>query len=867
MIFHRTLLLSMVLNLWVPGELQAQKPVIPLSPNLKAKQPAYFSDSLNGMKYLLLVKEESINQQLPDGFAIAYRNHGIMMVRCTPSYLLKNLGLIKGLLYVDEHADPVTEGAILNYDMSVNRVNAVWHQFPLLTGSGKVVSVKEDRMDTSDLDLLGRNIPSPVASPGGSTHATVMTTLIAGAGNSSYTGRGVASQANYSASDFSIVLPDTSSYYLQSGIGVQNHSYGVGIQNYYGINARAFDLSQNANNLLQHVFSAGNSGTSTSIVGPYAGIASFANITGNMKMAKNVLVVGAVDSAAKTVAPSSRGPAYDGRIKPELVAYGDDGSSGAAAIVSGTSILLQQAFQQYNQVNPDAWLLRSILLNSADDAGMPGPDFESGFGLLNALSAVQTVRDNRIFSGEALQGEIKDYIIEVPSSAVNLKISLSWNDTAAEAGAAKALVNDIDLELIHENSGNAWLPWVLNIYPSADSLRKPAVRSVDTLNNNEQVTLGNPLPGRYIIRIKGRDIRSARQAFAIAYQWDNTNTFTWNHPMQNDPVQSGSRIFARWKAVVPAGTRGLLEWTDDSGATWNLISDTVLLEKNQYEISIPDTLSKAKFRMISSAGSFESDEFFISPSLEIKFGFICDTSMQAFWEKVPSATHYRVYQLNGNNMTAKLNTADTSVIFSKSGSTWFSVAPVSGSREGFRGPAINYLLQGTGCYINNFLADLVNDNNARLQLDIGADYNLKKVQILKLSRSNEIIFNEDKPAAVLYSATDMKLEQGLNQYQAVLTLEDGTLIYSGIETVYYLNNKSHLVYPNPVRQGGTIFLLSEFPVEGDVVIYDVWGRRMLQFAIQEKQQEINVSRLNKGTYYIMIYQMGKLISRLPFIVQ
>jgi hypothetical protein len=37
-----------------------------------------------------------------------------------------------------------------------------------------------------------------------------------------------------------------------------------------------------------------------------------------------------------------KGPAFDGRIKPEMVAFGIDGSSGAAALVSGVAILLQQ---------------------------------------------------------------------------------------------------------------------------------------------------------------------------------------------------------------------------------------------------------------------------------------------------------------------------------------------------------------------------------------------------------------------------------------------------------------------------------------------------------------------------------------------
>ena len=863
----RTLVLLIMAVHFLPLEIHAQKGLLPLSPALKAKDPSYFLDSIHQKNYLLEVAEDQHQQQLPPGYVLLSRRGGILLVRTTPSIFLRQLHLVRGLLYADENVAPSTEGGVLNYDMSVNRINAAWQQFPLLTGAGYTVSVKEDRMDTTDIDLLGRNVFSSLASPRGSTHATIMTTLIAGAGNSYFTGRGVASQSRYSSSDFSNVLPDTPTYYTQPVILVQNHSYGVGIQNYYGINARAFDLSQNQNIFLQHIFSAGNSGTSASNAGPYAGIPNYANITGNMKMAKNVLVIGAVDSAMKIAPLSSRGPAYDGRIKPELTAYGEDGSSGAAAIVSGTCVLLQQAFSQYRQITSPSWLIRSVLINSAKDIGAPGPDFETGFGLVDALSAIETVRDNRFFTGNAMQGSDDVFFIDVPSSARNLKLTLSWNDTAAPSGALKALVNDIDLELVNESSGTTWLPWVLNIFPSADSLGKSATRSVDTLNNNEQISLENPLPGRYMIRIKGKLVSSAVQPFAVAYHWDTADQFTWNFPLQNDPVPGGSAKFARWTAVFPEGTRGELQWSLNSGATWNTISDTVLLSDQQFEVSFPDTMATAQFRMITGSGVFTSDRFLISPSMNIKFGFACDTSVLVYWKKVPAATQYHLYRLSGNQMTGKLFTTDTTAIITGNGSPYFAVAPVMAGTEGFRGPSLNYLRQGIGCYINNFLADLVNVNNAAIQLTLGSVYKVKTVSIHKVSRNNEVLLSSNTPSLVTYMVTDLTLEQGLNQYQAMVTLEDGSMILSAVETVYYLNSKSHIIFPNPVSKGGHFYLLSDYPVDGEAVIYDGWGRKIMQFSILEKQQEIPVNRLTSGIYFIMIFQQGKLTGKLPFVVQ
>jgi hypothetical protein len=147
---------------------------------------------------------------------------------------------------------------------------------------------------------------------------------------------------------------------------------------------------------LLHIFSSGNSGTLASTTGAYAGITGFANLTGSFKMAKNILTVGATDSFSIVAPQSSKGPAFDGRVKPELVAFGIDGSSGAAALVSGVSLTLQQQYKQLNRVLPANALIKAVLLNSADDCGNKEVDYSNGFGSLNALNAVNTLNSGVI---------------------------------------------------------------------------------------------------------------------------------------------------------------------------------------------------------------------------------------------------------------------------------------------------------------------------------------------------------------------------------------------------------------------------------------------------------------------------------------
>ena len=286
-------------------------------------------------------------------------------------------------------AVPKEERAISNFDLSVNKINYLHTNYPELQGDNITISIKEFRFDSLDIDLLGKNIPSPLSSSFVSTHATNMATMMAGRGNSFYAGRGVASGASLSSSSFFNLLPDTPTYYDNFRISVQNHSYGVDPENYYGIEAMAYDEQVNLEEHLIHVFSAGNIGNRNSVMGLYEGIEGFANLTGNFKMAKNVLVIGAVDSFLQVTELSSKGPAYDGRIKPELVTYGQDGSSGAAAITSGIIALLQEAYSMQYGNKPPASLIRAVLMNGADDIALPGPDFSSGYGNINALRSLE----------------------------------------------------------------------------------------------------------------------------------------------------------------------------------------------------------------------------------------------------------------------------------------------------------------------------------------------------------------------------------------------------------------------------------------------------------------------------------------------
>ncbi|MBS1564181.1 MAG: S8 family serine peptidase, partial [Bacteroidetes bacterium] len=605
-------------------------------------------------RFLLQCTDTGFLSRIPvaarDSIYIQYRYGNSWIIGTWPSVLQRWLLPQASVVFADRaDRQPKEEVSIAGFDYTANGVNRVHRLYPAVDGRQTVVSVKENRPDTADIDFTGRYIPATMASSSLSSHATIMGTIIAGGGNSFYTGRGVAPGAGLSSSSFAVLLPDSDVLYRRYGISVQNHSYGTGIENYYGADAAAYDASVLNNPSLVHVFSAGNSGDQVPGAGTYKGIAGLANLTGSFKMAKNIITVGSTDSFYTIPLLSSKGPAYDGRVKPELVAYGEDGSSGAAALVSGTALLLQQVYkEQHGAALPDAALVKAVLLNSATDAGNPGIDFSTGYGRLDALRAVREMQAAHYMTGTVSQAVVKSFTLTVPANAQNLKILLCWTDPPATANAAKALVNDLDLRVQHSASGGSWQPWVLSAAAVKDSLLAAPQRKNDTLNTVEQVTIGNPLPGDYTITVSGSHITAGAQAFYIACQWDSSGTFEWSYPSAGDNLLPGQANQLRWQSNI-AGN-GTLEWSYAGSSSWQPLQAGVAAAGGGSRWTTPDTSTVLLLRMRFGGTEYRSDTFTVSPKPLAGVGFNCPDSFLLYWDKNRAATGYVLYRLGAQYM-------------------------------------------------------------------------------------------------------------------------------------------------------------------------------------------------------------------------
>jgi hypothetical protein len=762
------------------------------------------------------------------------------------------------VLFIDVVSqNPKEESAISGFDLSANKINVVHSQYPLINGLGQHVSIKEDYFDTTDIDLKGRYDSSPLASKNISNHANFMATIIVGGGNSIWYAKGAAWQANVSSSSFEAILPDADAYYKQQNITVQNHSYGTVVENNYGLNAVAFDKSANDNQDLLHVFSSGNSGTSISS-GMYSGVAGFANLTGNFKMAKNILTVGAVDSFGNVAPLSSRGPAYDGRIKPELVAFQKNGTSEAAALVSGTALLLQQYYKIENKdsVLPSA-LVKAILINSADDVNNPGPDYATGFGNLNAIKAMEVIKNKHLIKGEISQGATQSFSINIPEKTTLLKVTLSWNDPAASALIPKALVNDVDLEVTLPTSNTSWRPWVLSSVANPDSLNSLAKRKRDSLNNVEEITIPNPLAGNYKINITGYNLPTGTQKYYVAYSFDTLNSFKWQRPLSLDFAQGNDQNILRWENSF--SENGTIEYSYIPFTTWLPVASNVNLSKNYFYWNAPDTVSQALLRMKIGNNHFYSDTFLITTLLNPKVGFICSDSILVYWNKIKGINRYQLYGLGNKLMEPIMEVADTSVILLKNKLTdkFIAVAPIlEGGEIAPKSYAFNYTLQGSSCYINAFLVD-ANGKDARLTLNMGTLYNVDSISFEKQSNSGFLpIYSSasiDHPDFIYHYDS---LTTGITYFRAKVILSDGQIIYSQPQSVFYVAPGKYLLLPVPASRNTDISLYTATPDEEIISVFDVMGRIVLQKEILSAHEIIKTAGLQKGEYFYRISKKG-----------
>jgi hypothetical protein len=764
------------------------------------------------------------------------------------------------------------EGSNSTINLDVNSITLLKNEYPDLTGNQIHIGLKENLPDIQTLDLVNKIKITNSASKEVSDHATRMAAVLVGSGISNPINEGILKNAQLVSTDFKQLQPEPLSFYQENNVYIINHSYGSGIENYYGAEAQAYDSFCFKNPDILHVFSSGNLGYTFASDGNYKGINGFGNLTGNYKTAKNVLTVGAVNEYNQLLPSSSRGPAFDGRIKPELVAYSDEGTSAAAAIVSGTAALLQQTYQeQKNKVAPAA-LLKAILINSADDVGNPGPDFETGYGNVNAYEAVKVITEARFIEASvAIDGKFAA-TIDIPQKAKNLKVTLVYSDMAADLNTATALINDLDLE-VTSNKAERFLPWVLNAFPDRDSLIKPVIRSADHINNIEQVSVAGDLNSSYTIHVSGNKVINALQPFYIAYQWEEAESFLWVSPVATSKLFSGQPAIIRWKTNLTPKTANI-EISQNGGA-WKLIYESVHMLKGYADIILPETFSKMKLRMVSDGKSYESDTFKLSPKIEAAATFFCKDSLGLQWNTLSSDSikSFQLYKLNTQtNAWDKIRKTITKneVIQNVSNSDYLAVSPISTlGLEGILSRAINPGKEEVLCFYKSLTVDLI-DSLPKLTLEVTGTNKIKNITFQKLHQNK--IIDLPVPGAVtpitdFYTAIDELPYEGMNLYRAEIQLINGQSVFTDYSAINIFKNRRFNLFPIPANSGQHIKVLADKYSDYNMRIFDLQGAAVSHTRFTGTEHQLETSAFNKGVYIYNILENNKLVQSGKIVIQ
>lgn len=589
------------------------------------------------------------------------------------------------------------------------------------TGDGIGVMVRDDGIVGPHIDFQGR-IDNSFASGTTGTHGDGVGGIMAGAGNLDPTMRGMAAGSNIFVSNYASNFLDTATQtYINNGdVQITNSSYSDGCNAGYTSGTRTVDFQTRTIPTLLHVFSAGNSNNNNC---GYGAGNQWGNITGGHKQGKNVIATANTFFDGSLVNSSSRGPAHDGRIKPDIAANGQNqgstnpnngyqsfgGTSGAAPGIAGVAA---QLYEVYGDLNggafPPSALIKATLLNTANEAGNIGPDYKFGWGIVNGLRAGKLIEEGRYLSDTSIQGSTNTHTINVPAGTSQVRFMVYWSDPEATPGANPALVNDLDL-VVTDPSNNDYLPWILDPTPNPTTLNLPATNGEDHLNNVEQVLINSPAAGDYDIDITGFNVPVGPQEYFVVYEIISEN-LTLTYPNDGESFRPGETESIHWDGInTTAGYT--LEYSTDNGGTWNSIT-TVSNTTTNYGWNVPNEVTGNALIRITS-GSFQdtSDATFsiANQVTGLEFAQVCPTNITFAWNALADAEEYDVYLLGNKYMEVVGTTTGSTVtvpITDPNATQWAAIVAKNNTEgwESRRTIAINYAGGLLNCSLANDVA-------------------------------------------------------------------------------------------------------------------------------------------------------------------
>jgi len=331
---------------------------------------------------------------------------------------------------------------------------------------------------------------------------------------------------------------------------VHSNSWGSAFGDYIEEAVQTDDFIWNNQEFIV-VFAAGNSGASPGIINPFS-------------VAKNCISVGGTmngENSDNMADFSSRGPASDGRLKPDVTApavgvwsaEGGDpggeldtykqgsGTSMATPMVAASAALTRQYFmdgwyptgtkESPNAFTPSAALVKAILINGAVEmTGVGAYDMGQNWYPNDNQGWGRILLDNALY----FQGDTRGLVVNDDRSGINtgatvvyelaigdvsmpVEITLVWSDYPGVAYTNPNLVNDLDL-VVTAPDGTYYVGNKYQGYNPGESIPNPGGANFtgDRLNNVESVlVITDVQAGLWTIEVSAYNVPMGPQPYAI----------------------------------------------------------------------------------------------------------------------------------------------------------------------------------------------------------------------------------------------------------------------------------------------------------------------------------------------------------------
>ncbi len=544
-----------------------------------------------------------------------------------------------------------------------------------VTGEGVKVMIRDEGTIGPHIDFKGRVTNLISRSGGPDHHEDLIAGCIAGAGNLDPTISGMAPHALLFAvtyTDHFSGLDTTLGMHKYQNVMISNSSYGdltAPCNGDYNQFASTVDKQLFENPSLMHVFAGGNEGNEDC-----GYVRGFGNMAGGHLIAKNAIAVGSVSPLSVVSWFSSRGPGKDKRLKPDLVAMGEDynttfppntydvavGTSFAAPAVAGIMAQLYQAYKElHSGINPPSALIKALMCNTAEDLGNPGPDYKHGFGLVHAGRAYESLKNQQYLSDSLQVSATHTHNLQIPAGISEARIMLYWPDKEGMPGAAKTLITDLDVSLT-DTANQTYLPLVLDPTPNLTNLNRNAQPGIDTLNNIEQIVLKNPQAGSYQIHVDGTSMPVGKTGYYLSWFFFK-DELQVTFPYGGEAFAPQEDVIIRWDAYSDTGTFDV-DYSLNNGRNWTSIATGVNGALRYQLWQTPAQISgQARIRVTRGTQTSESQQNFtiIESPDNLQFARVCQDFVSLTWDAVTGATSYDVFVLGEKYMDSVGSTSNT----------------------------------------------------------------------------------------------------------------------------------------------------------------------------------------------------------------